>query len=740
MSVAFRRTTATAYTVATPSGWTLIETQDNSATAPGMYGAVFWRFRGAETSVTVTASIGTLMYATAVIHAYRGDIDPVNPIDVSNSTVSNTTTTNKTVPSVTTTSAYSRLATFVHIWKTSTSAHTYPTPLIKQQDFWTNSSADMGASSGDGPTYATAATGTFTVNTGALSSSAGWFASIVAIRSGHTTAASGKPDVVDQNVNVGFTAGTINSQSWDYPISKSGDLMLMSFYIRASAGLRNSTTPSGWTLLQSHDDTASTGAALHLYWRIRGSETAVTTTTSGSAAYHSVILTAIDGNTVEPTTPIVDKSISPNIAGSTNLNAASVTATSNNTVVLSAHYDGQGGARTVTWGGGATETSDTCVNNGYYRGLSTALGYPSPGAIAYTCTSNSSSTYRAETSAIAVQPVQNLTQTVSDTGTAAESVSIRGLYTVLDSASGIEAAGIRLAATDLASAAESAYVQATVTPSDTGAAAETASVRATIPVADAGTASESAYVINVVQVSDSGTAAETARVTIYAADYGTFVDLATGIGQDSGSFTELSRVIIPVSDAYSASESAYSSQSLGAGDAGTATESATVGPKVADTGSAAESVSVRALVPLTDSGVATESARIRGYAADTGTATESAKVIVRGTDTGSAAESVTLGVTIFATDSGTAVESAALTVHAADSGHANEYQFRLISGLLIFPRQIKIPDDDRLIMIEPEPRRISIDPDWRSTNIRREIRRTIAVPADSRGYRIDAEG
>jgi hypothetical protein len=88
MSATFRRAATGTFTIATPSGWTLLQTQDNSSAAANMT-ATFWRIRGAETSVTVTASTATSTYALGQMHAFRG-ATKVNAIQVGYDTTAGT--------------------------------------------------------------------------------------------------------------------------------------------------------------------------------------------------------------------------------------------------------------------------------------------------------------------------------------------------------------------------------------------------------------------------------------------------------------------------------------------------------------------------------------------------------------------------------------------------------------------------------------------------------------------------
>lgn len=108
-------------------------------------------------------------------------------------------------------------------------------------------------------------------------------------------------------------------------------------------------------------------------------------------------------------------------------------------------------------------------------------------------------------------------------------------------------------------------------------------------------------------------------------------------------------------------------------------------------------------------------------------------------DGGNGVDNQQLIVTIFATDGGAGGDTTTATISTVDAGSATESAFRLISGLLQFPRQVKIPADNRRIIIDREPRRVSIDPDYRRTSIRAEERRHIVIPKDKRVFSIEGE-
>lgn len=142
-----------AYTVATPSGWTLVQSQNASGVSDSNAALLYGRFRGAETSVTVTASTSDQMFATGTIQAYRG----VNatPVNASASAYSNASSTSNNTPTVTTTVPNCALALFASGYRSgSQTAYTYAwtAPATERQDV---TAAQSGANARIGLTDAT---------------------------------------------------------------------------------------------------------------------------------------------------------------------------------------------------------------------------------------------------------------------------------------------------------------------------------------------------------------------------------------------------------------------------------------------------------------------------------------------------------------------------------------------------------------------------------------------------------
>ena len=295
MAVVFRRLTATAYTVAVPSGWTLLQEQNNSAST-GDYGAIYYRFRGAETSVTTTASNATTMYGQTIILGYRGDIDQSNPIDAYASSYSNTSTTTKTVPSITTTTDGSAIANFVFSERSASFTNSWPAGVQEQDDSYVGTTGQISRTAATGIQPRAGATGTTVVTVSAASTGA--FMAKVAVKS-----AGARPLFLGSSTanNTFNTSTTCN-----YPAaSANGDFLLMYVYRTVTA---NGLTPgslSGWTLIGSEDLGNVTGIHVSAYWKFRGAETSIAVTSSGATVSGALVhINAFAGNTVDSTTPL----------------------------------------------------------------------------------------------------------------------------------------------------------------------------------------------------------------------------------------------------------------------------------------------------------------------------------------------------------------------------------------------------------------------------------------------------
>lgn len=539
-----------------------------------------------------------------------------------------------------------------------------------------------------------------------------------------------------------------NTVTCNYPAgSANGDLLVMfaGFQRSPTSGTQTLTTPSGWTLLDTQQNSSTYGQVSATYWRFRGAETSVSVVASNSTSqYGTVQIHAYSAATVDSTTPISVSAIQARSSptGSTAARPCpSVTTPSvDNAISCFAAIASLTSGRTFTWG--ITERYDAYTGTNadlYYTSATTTAA--SAGATGVFNITPSAGVDELHTATVGIQPPQYADIPDTDTGAAtSETATVIANSPVADAGQGSETASISVQASDTRPAVtETASVTANSPVTDAGQAGETASVVANTPATDSGSFSESAYVINLAVVSDTGNGAETARITIIAADLASFTEVQAGIGQETGGFGENQSIIVTVSDAISTLEDAFSANAAFGNDTSTTLEQANIAVRATDSGQETESASVTANSPVADVGQAGETQRVIIYATDGGNAAESQVIRVRATDSGQGTDTASVIVTVFATDGGTATDSSIEGAYDTDSGTFTESAFRLISGLLVFPRQIKIEADNRRVMIEPEPRRVSIDPDYRRTSIRAEVRRHIVIPKDKRIFTIEGE-
>lgn len=540
-----------------------------------------------------------------------------------------------------------------------------------------------------------------------------------------------------------------NTVTCNYPAgSANGDLLVMfaGFQRSPASGTQTLATPSGWTLLDTQQNSSTYGQVSATYWRFRGAETSVSVVASNSTSqYGTVQIHAYSAATVDSTTPISVSAIQAQSSptGSTAARPCpSVTTPSvDNAISCFAAIASLSSGRTFTWG--ITERIDAYTGTNadlYYTSATTTAA--SAGATGVFNITPSAGVDELHTATVAVQPPQMATINDTDTGAAtSETATVIANSPVTDSgAATAETAQVRVAASDTRPpVTETAQVLANSPVTDSGQGGETASVVANTPAADSGSFSESAYVINLAVVTDSAQGTETASVSIIVNDLATFTEVQAGIGQETGGFGENQTIIITVSDAISSSDDAFSANAAFGNDTANALEQANITVRGTDSGQETESASVTANSPVADSGQSGETQRVTIYATDGGTATEGQAIRVRATDSAQGVDSASVVVTIFATDGGSATDSTTTVAGTTDSGTFTENAFRLISGLLVFPRQVKIQADNRRIIIDREPRRVSIDPDYRRTSIRAEVRRHIVIPKDKRVFEIEGE-
>lgn len=539
----------------------------------------------------------------------------------------------------------------------------------------------------------------------------------------------------------------------NYPAgSASGDLLVMMAGFQrspSSASAYSLNTPSGWTLLNSQDNSRNAtygeyGQYSATYYRFRGAETSVSVVaTNSSNMFGVVMIHAFDGSTVDPTTPISVSAIAQQNSPTGN-NAARpcpsvTTPTSDNVINCFASIASLSSGRTFTWG--ITERTDayTGLNADLYLTSATTTA-ASAGATGVFNITPSAGIDELHTATVAVQPPQELDLPVTDSVASAETQQVVANVPTTDAISAAsETATISMPGTDGITRSETAQVIANTPAADATQSVETQQVIANVPATDSTSVSESAYVINVASASDSAQAAESASVTVNVTDTATFTETQAGIGQETASFGENQAITVTVSDGISTSEDAFSATAAQGDDGVGTAEQASISIRGTDSVASAETQQVVANTPATDGVSVGENQRLIIHVTDSMSSTETAAVRITVADSVSSVDSASVIVTVFATDGMSAAETTVEGVSDTDSATFTESAFRLVSGLLQFPRMVKIQADNRRVMIEPEPRRVSIDPDYRRTSIRAEVRRHIVIPKDKRIFTIEGE-
>lgn len=537
-----------------------------------------------------------------------------------------------------------------------------------------------------------------------------------------------------------------------YPAgSASGDLLVMmaGFQRSPTSGTQTLATPSGWTLLNTQDNSSGYGQISATYWRFRGAETSVSVVCNNSLSqYGSIQIHAWNGD-VDPSNPINVSTIaqqSTPITSAANRLAPSVTTTVVNCgISIFAAIASGFSARTFTWPG-ATERIDGYAGSNADIYFTSATTSQATAAATGTFTITPSGTVdELHTATIAIQPIQNLTITpTGETGSASDTAVANAVTFPTDAASSAELAGIKVTTNiDTGSGSEAASVVATAPATDSGSGGESATTTAVINAGDSGSFADTAFVKNTVIVTDLASSLETAQITTVGTETGSGVDLAVGIGFETGSSLDVASVIVSGAiDLGSFSESAFVSNSaIPTPDTGSGAEQpATVTVKVTEGVSSSESVATVANVPVTDSGSSLETAKviIQG-AVDSGSALESTKIGPKVTDSASAADVASLIVTVFGIDSGAALDIATVMVSGSDLGNGTDSAFRFVSGQILASRVTRIAKDLRIMIVEREPRYLQVGPQDRRTIIGFEDRRVIKVASETRSVSIGAE-
>lgn len=141
-------------TLSAPAGWTEVAEQANSV---GQVAAVYWKVRGAETSVTITCNNASSEYGTAICHAYRG-FNATSPINAVTITLDNSVnvTTARTMPQVTTTVDNCAVSYFYNSDRTTGSTTATWSNATERSDAYSGTNGRMMYGSATGATQVTA--------------------------------------------------------------------------------------------------------------------------------------------------------------------------------------------------------------------------------------------------------------------------------------------------------------------------------------------------------------------------------------------------------------------------------------------------------------------------------------------------------------------------------------------------------------------------------------------------------
>lgn len=548
-------------------------------------------------------------------------------------------------------------------------------------------------------------------------------------------ASSASTNSASANITCSYPAGSSN-----------GDLLVMSvgFQRSPTSGTQSISTPSGWTQLQH--DYMGAGQVAALYWRFRGAETSVTVTCSNaSSEYGTAMIHAYTGD-IDPTTPINGSSyISYQGAGWTNTTSPrtlpALTTTFNNCALSFFFHADKATSGTTVWSGATEETDNYSGTSGRLLHSSATGTQATAGAITRpTWVPSSNNTNESQNFSVAISPMQQLDVPVTDSVASAETQQVVANVPATDGIStASETATISMPGTDGITRSETAQVIANTPATDATQSSETQQVVANVPATDSTSVSESAYVINVASASDAVQTSESASITVTVTDSAVFTEKQAGIGQETATFGENQAITVATSDGISTSEEAYSATAAQGDDGVGSTEQASVSIRGTDSVGSSETQQVVANVPATDGVQAGENQRLIIHVSDSMGSSETAAVRITVADSVSSVDSASVIVTVFATDGMSAAETTVEGVSDTDSATFTESAFRLVSGLLQFPRQVRIEKDNRRVIIDREPRRVSIDPDYRRTSIRAEVRRHIVIPKDKRVFEIEGE-
>jgi hypothetical protein len=520
MMVGFQRsTTSGSQIITTPTGWTLL---DNLSPGVGMVASTYYRFRGAETSVTTTCNNATLEYGTCQIFAYTAaTVDPTTPINVSSVSFDNKSlsSASRTMPALTTTQNDTALGFFFYVDHTTSATSITWTGATERVDAYTGSTGRLMYSSATGSQPTAGAITQPTWVPASTCSEAIQFSVAVNPPLNATVVGDDPGSGADTAVTTATTPGSdvgAGAEAATQKVTATTDTGVGAETASVAAQLPGADTGSG---AEAATSTAS----------IPGADT-------GSGTEAAVVAVAVSG---------ADTMQGADTA-SVRIQAAGDTGSGVDTQVGFAQDSGVSAeAATIRSADNDTATgTDTAFASNTAVTADTGAGVDSAAVIVRPAGDTGSGT-------------DSSVGFASDTGTGTEAATVKtagadlaaGVDTATstnaatatpDTGTAVDAANVRFNVGDTGSGADSAALSAQAIAADTGAAVEGATV-IVISAGETATGTEQATLRFI--VGDTGGAVDNGsiRVTVFGSDTGGGVD-STGIGPtgatDSGQFTE----------------------------------------------------------------------------------------------------------------------------------------------------------------------------------------------------------
>jgi len=359
------------------------------------------------------------------------------------------------------------------------------------------------------------------------------------------------------------------------------------------------TTPTGWTL-SSGPDRASANSGWLLYKVLTSADiTAGSVTLAFSAAQQcNAIMEVLRGATATG----MLSALATDATSDTNAPSPSIAS-----VPASAWF-----GLSFVYRIGATPPPDVGLITGYTQGARVASGNGASPEFSVECQyqiPGTAGTYGGETGTLATSGTNQTglvyaiafpssgggttTLAVSDTGTAADDVTVTASAPLGDVGTAGDGVTVAVAAAlaDSATASDAASVSASIPLADTGAAADAVTVKATAPMADAGAATDGLAVTAVVPLADTATGADLLGVGGVPV---TLPETATGADtlsvkaaaplSDAGAAAETFTVLVRVTltDLATAADAVATTALVGLTDSATANDTVTAAPSVVD--------------------------------------------------------------------------------------------------------------------------------------------------------------